>query len=418
LVIILYLPFKMRVRHYVPASFSMLPVLAQDSSLSSGTTIDPFQVYTINATNITAKFIPYGARLTSLLVPDSSGTLQDVVVGYDDPEQYLHDVEMSNSYFGPVVGRYANRIRNGTFTLDGTVYHISENEYNGTTTLHGGFVGYDQQNWTVTSYTSSAITFAFIDHALGGFPGDVITHATYTVDTNQTPANPNGLPQLTTRLVSLSLTEKSPIMLTNHIYWNLNAFTQPTILNDTLQMPLAKHYVGTDGNLVPNGTIFDVAYSNHGVMDFTSGKAIGRDLQFAEGVCGTDCTGYDNCFINDRSSWYTTDSVALILKLQSAATGITLKVATNQPAVQIYTCNGQNGTVPVKPSQVKRNVAAGRGDVNFVNMHGCIVIETEGWIDAINQPEWGQDATEIFAPQSFPAINLVTYQFDTIKQTV
>lgn len=417
LVVAVSLISRMHIKNYLSAALYVLPALSQStgSNSSPDSSANPFKVYNITAENITASFIPYGARLVSLLVPDNSGTFQDVVVGYDDPREYLHDTETNHTYFGAVVGRYANRIKNGTFTVDGNTYHIPENEYNGTATLHGGFVGYDARNWTVTAYSNSSITFTLLDTGFENFPGDVITHATFTVDTEVTPTNPKGLPQLTTKLVSLSLTEKTPIMLANHIYWNLNVFREPTVLNDTLQMPLAQRYVGTDGNLIPNGTIFDVASSDHGVMDFTAGKAIGRDLQYADGVCGTGCTGYDTCFILDRSPYYAPDALVPVLHLASPATGISLDVATNQRALQIYTCNGQNGTIRVKPSQEKRNQAAGKGGVDVVNEHGCIVIETEGWIDAINQPEWGQDSTQIFSPQSAPAVNLATYQFGTFN---
>lgn len=413
---ILALISKMRVKQYLPAALSAMPAFAQGASPGSGDTVDPFEVYTISAENITAKLIPYGARLVSLLVPDRSGTLQDVVVGFDDPLEYLHNVQTDNAYLGPVVGRYANRIKNGTFKIDGTEYHIGENENGGIDALHGGPVGYDQHNWTVTSHSKSAITFTLRDYAYGGFPGDTITHATYAVDTSRTPANPDGLPQLLTRLVSISMTTETPIMLANHIYWNLNAFKEANVLSDILHLPLSKQYVGTDGDLVPNGAILDVAESDHGVMDFTSGKAIGRDLRYAEGVCGTQCIGYDNCFITGNSPWYSSpDPMAPILKLQSNTTGITLEVSTNQPALQIYTCNGMKGTIPVRPSQVKRNVADGKGGAKFINKHGCIVIETEGWIDGINQPQWGQNSSQIFTPQGFPAVNLATYRFGIVN---
>lgn len=404
---------KMRVKQYLPAALSAMPAFVQSAFPGPEDTVDPFEVYTISAENITAKLIPYGARLTSLLVPDRSGTLQDVVVGFDDPLEYLHNVQTGNAYLGPIVGRYANRIKNGTFKVDGIEYHIGENE--NADALHGGPIGYDQYNWTVTSHSESAITFTLRDYAYGGFPGDMITHATYAVDTSRSPTNPNGLPQLTTRLVSLSMTTKTPIMLANHIYWNLNAFNEANVLSDILHLPLSKRYVGTDGNLIPNGAILDVAESDHGVMDFTSGKAIGRDLMYAEGLCGTQCTGYDNCFITDRPWYSSPSSMVPILKLQSNTTGIALEVTTNQPALQIYTCNGMKGTIPVRPSQVKRNVEAGKGGTYFIQKYGCIVIETEGWIDGINQPQWGQDSSQTFSPQEFPAVNLATYQFGLLN---
>ncbi|KAL2008143.1 hypothetical protein VTN00DRAFT_8125 [Thermoascus crustaceus] len=412
------LGLKMHVKQYLPAALSVLPTLAQaqpaspPSNSPAETTGDPFQVYTISAENITAKFIPYGARLISLLVPDRDGNLQDIAVGYDDPRQYVKDTEGKHTYFGAVVGRYANRIKNGTFEIDGKEYHVPANENNGMDTLHGGFVGYDQRNWTVTSTSKNAVTFTLLDKALEDFPGDVITHATFSVDT---PENPAGLPQLTTKLVSLSLTQKTPIMLSNHIYWNLNSFKEPTILDNTfLQLPLSQRYVGTDGILIPNGTILDVSQSPHSSMDFTAGKLVGQDLQYTEGICGTDCVGYDNCFIVDRPPSFAPDSLIPVLRLNSSTTGISMEVSTNQPALQIYACNGMDGSIPVKPSQVKRNQASGQGSVDTIQKHGCIVIEPEGWIDGINNPQWGQLPSQIFSPETGPAVNWATYKFGTI----
>jgi hypothetical protein len=110
--------------------------LAQTSASSS-----LFAEVTLTAEDITAKLIPYGARLISLLVPDRSGNVQDIVLGYDNTTQYLTDTETNHTYFGPIVGRYANRIKNGTFTIDGNTYHVPENEHGGLNTLHGGKVG-------------------------------------------------------------------------------------------------------------------------------------------------------------------------------------------------------------------------------------------------------------------------------------
>ena len=86
-------------------------------------------------------------------------------------------------------------------------YHVPENENDGVDTLHGGFTGYDMRNWTVTSHSDSSITFTLLDQGFEKFPGDVITHATFSVSTEKTQANPKGLPQLTSKLVALSLTE-------------------------------------------------------------------------------------------------------------------------------------------------------------------------------------------------------------------
>ncbi|RMJ24527.1 Aldose 1-epimerase [Aspergillus sp. HF37] len=407
----------MHVKHCLPAVLGALPVLAQSSSFNPPEhhNPDPFQPYTIRAENITATVIPYGARLTSLLVPDRDDQLQDVVVGYDDPREYLHDTQTAHTYFGAVVGRYANRIKNGTFTLDGEEYDIPTNEHNGANTLHGGNIGYDQRNWTVSALSDSSVTFTLVDRALQGFPGDVVTHAVFSVDTERSPANPHGRPQLTTQLVSLAMTHSTPIMLSNHIYWNLNGFKQHDVLEDTfLQLPLSPRFVATDGILIPNGTILnaDAAYS--GSPDFTAGKLVGADIDETTGLCGTGCTGYDNCFIVDRPPAYAgaEDAMVPTVRMNSSTTGISLDVAMNQHAVQIYSCNGQDGHIPVKQSQVERNNGHG---AQFVNQYGCVVIEPQGWIDGINHPEWGQLKDQIYSPATAPALNWATYQFGTIQ---
>lgn len=380
--------------------------------------VDPFKLYTISAENITASFIPYGARLTSLLVPDRNGRPQDVVVGFDDPEQYLAETITNQSYLGPVVGRYANRIGNGTFEIDGVEYQISQN--NKGNSLHGGDVGYDQHNWTVTSHSEDSVTFTLLDEGFGGFPGDVITHTTFSVNSSRTAENPNGLTQLTAKMVSVALNEKTPIMLANHIYWNLNAFKVENVLDDTfLQLPLSGRYIGVDDKLIPDGEIPDVEDSPGGVLDFTSGKLIGEDEDEFDGLCGADCSGYDQCFVVDReddtSDWSSSpDTLAHILSLSSSATGISMDVATNQRALQIYSCNNQDGTIPVKPSQIERNKEDSEGPlVTGVGQYGCVVIETEGYIDGINNPEWGELPYQVFSADTGPAINWATYQFGT-----
>ncbi|KAA8646427.1 hypothetical protein EYZ11_000281 [Aspergillus tanneri] len=405
----------MHLKNYLPVALFGMPALAEGSSSSPSSDADPFKVYTITTENITAKLIPYGARLTSLLVPDRDGIFQDVVVGYDDPKDYLKDTESNHTYFGAVVGRYANRIKNGTFETHSSTYQVPTNENDGADTLHGGNVGYDARNWTVTSHSSSSVTFTLLDRGLEHFPGDVITHAIFSVDTSVTPENPDGLPQLTTKLISLALTETTPIMLSNHIYWNLNAFQKPTVLEDTyLQLPLSKRLIGTDGILIPNSTILGVD-SYKGSPDFTAGKLVGRDIKDTNGLCGDGCTGYDNCFIVDRPAGYAAaNSMVPILRMNSSSTGISLEVASNQQAVQIYSCNGQNGTIPIKPSQAKKNQEEKIEGAKAINKHGCIVIEPEGWIDGINNPEWGQLQDQIYSPEGAPSINWATYKFGTV----
>lgn len=360
---------------------------------------DVFARYTISAPGINASFIPYGARLTNLFVNDKNGIPQDVALGYDDTKQYFNDT----SYFGPIVGRYANRIKNGTFIINGVTSHISENEHDGANTLHGGRVGYDQRNWTIVEANQSTITFSLLDQGFEGFPGRVVTYATYTVTAG---------PQWTSRLVSIPLDEVTPIMLANHVYWNLDAFANPadaTILNNTLHMPYAARYIEIDNIEVPNGTIGTVSDT---FLDFTSPKQVGKDINLAIDACGLGCTGYDNAFILDRPRYSAPESTDItVLTMSSNVTGIQLDIKTNQQSLQIYTCNNQHGTIPVKQSQQHST----DGSTTYVPQYGCIVIETQQWIDGINNPQWGQDQYQIYSPDSAPAVVFAQYDFSIVS---
>ena len=390
------------------ASAVIVPALGQTNSSAS----DPTTIYTISADNITAKFIPYGARLISLLVPDRDGEDQDVIPGYDDPADYLKDSATNHTFFGAIVGRYANRIKNGTFTIDGVTSHIPTNENGGADTLHGGTVGYDQRNWTVISSTSSSLSFSLLDTGFEGFPGNVLTVVTYSVTSY--PSGPQGQlrPRFTASLVSHALDEQTPIMLATHFYWNLNAFKEETLLNDTtLWMPYADRYIEVDPILIPTGAIGLTA--NESALDFTSPKLFADSVKQAQGVCGNNCTGVDNAFINDRPVDAGATSAGFpVLSIWSQTTGIQMDVSTNQLGMQIYTCNGQNGTIPVKQSQQDRNNGSSSA-TGFVNKYGCLAIEPQVWIDGINNPEWGVDEYEIFSAETGPSVNYATYDFST-----
>jgi aldose 1-epimerase len=234
------------------------------------------------------------------------------------------------------VGRYANRIRNGTFTLNGQTYHIPTNENGGLDTLHGGKVGYDVRNWTTIANNDTAVTFGFLDQVLEGFPGTVYTLVTYAVSTHAGGAEGQIRSRLTASIVSAALDEPTPIMLSTHIFWNLNAFKQKTVLEDTtLWMPYATRYIQTDGILIPNGSIG--AVSSQPALDFTSPKTVGYSIDVAQGVCGTGCTGVDNAFILDRSAGSGDSSLIPAISMWSSTTGIKMDVQTNQQGLQVYT---------------------------------------------------------------------------------
>lgn len=188
--------------------------------------------------------------------------------------------------------------------------------------------------------------------------------ATYTLSDDAT---------FISRLVSIPINKATPIMLANHIYWNLGAYVNEealTINFTTLHLPYADRWIETDPILDPNGTI---GLTKGTALDFLQANTtIGERLPEAVGLCGEGCTGIDNAFINDRSPYGgNLDPNLEVLKMRSPVTGIQLDVSTNQGGLQIYTCVGQNGTIPVKQSQQHLN------STTHVGKFGCIVIETQ-----------------------------------------
>ncbi|THU97940.1 galactose mutarotase-like protein [Dendrothele bispora CBS 962.96] len=334
----------------------------------------PFDLTTISAPDgsITAKFVSFGATMTELWVKDKFGKARDIILGYDDNSMLLTDP--AHPVF---IRRYANRIKNGTFSIpitkdpqpDGpNVYHIPLNDHDDQDTLHGGIYGWDRRNWTIVSKTTSSVTYKHVDEADEGFPGIVTAFATHSVS--------NGGTLKTT--VHATATEKTPIMLTQHIYWNLDAFqdNSSTILDHHLQISSSK-VVAVDSNAIPTGELISAPGTP---FDFRkeTGTKIGARWNDTVDLCGPGCQGYDNCWIYDRDSFGTS--------LWSDNSGIRVDISTNQPAVQVYTSYWLN---------TPRKLVHGGPSLNYTKW-SAVAIEQEGYIDAINTPEWGVD--QIYGP--------------------
>ncbi|KAH8130135.1 diphthamide biosynthesis protein 1 [Trichoderma asperelloides] len=378
------------------AAASAVPFAAGDASTGSGP--DKNGKYWIRAKGIEASFIPYGASISNLFINDRYGIQRDLVGGFDNATYY--GIDKQHPHFGGVPGRYANRIKNSTFTIDGTTYHTVPNENptkaapNGSDTLHGGPDGWDWRNFTVTSHTPTSITFSIVDpDGKEGFPGEVVSHITYTVQPNQWDFV----------MVAQATTKKTPIMLSSHTYWNLDGFANnetQTALNHTLHLPYGGQRVGVDGFLIPTGDI--VANKKGTANDFWSEpKQLGKGFQ-QSGIkenCGNNCTGFDTCYLTNRGAlgnfdWRTEGPVA---SLSSAWSGIHLDVYSDQDAFQVYSCNGQNGSMALKTTQGLHN---NKKFPRTIPQYGCLVMEVEDWIDGINNPEWGRK--QIFGPGDAP----------------
>jgi len=335
--------------------------------------------YTLTAPGIRAKFIPFAAAITNLFVKDKNGVERDIVVGYDTAAEYPPD---AGSHNGAVPGRYVNRIGNAQYPIDGVIYHTEKND--GNNTLHSGTNGWGFRHWNVTAVSSSSITFSIIDpgHSSLGMPGTVYGKVTYTLTANK----------WSIKMEATSPEKKSPIMLTQHTYWNLDAFANPDtdrIWNHTYHLPFSVRHLEPDPNMVPTGNLPYIPQGD--INDFWSKpKQLGASMNDPKwvGNCGTGsgCAGYNNLWIVDKSKY----DNRVAATLASSFTGIKVDIRTDQQGLQLYTCYWSGGNAPIKSTQ------GGPASNGFVNSGGCAAIEASDWNDGINNPQWGRK--QIYGP--------------------
>ncbi|KAJ3341133.1 hypothetical protein HDU93_005542 [Gonapodya sp. JEL0774] len=363
-------------------------------------------LYWIKTDKIQLAFIPYGAALTHFLINDKNGIQRDIVAGFDNASYY--EIDKQHNYFGGVPGRYLNRIKNSTFSIDGQVYHITPNDNptpeapNGADSLHGGKRGWDWRNFTVVTHNTTSITFSLVDpDGREGFPGEVVSFVTYSVSDYTWDF----------KMVALATTKKTPIMLSSHVYWNLDGFANTktnTALNHTFHMPYSGQRVAVDNILIPTGDI--LANKPGSPNDFwTKPKEIGASFSdpALKNNCGLNCTGYDNCWLVTRESPYDWKD-SYVARLQSAWSGIQVDVYSDQEAMQMYSCNFQNGSVALKKTQ---GLFDNPQFPRTIPKYGCVVLEVQDWIDAINHPEWGRQGKHIFGPGDDPYVLQGSYRF-------
>ncbi|KAH9914489.1 galactose mutarotase-like domain-containing protein [Epithele typhae] len=366
---------------------------------------NPLQQFNLSAPDGSAlgTFMPFGATATSFRVKDKFGQFRDILIGYDDLERYMTE----RNFFGPIVGRYANRIRNGTFTIPiskdasgpGKVFHVPENEHNGTNSLHGGDFGFDRRNWTAIDYRPDQVSFALIDvNGTEGFPGTVITTVTYTL----------GNDSVFNMSISAVATQRTPIMLSAHQFWNLEAYQETQDLRGHVVQINSSKIIATDGNLIPNGSFIEVEGTP---LDFRTATSIGDQINAtaAAQYCGTGCVGFDNAWIYDTED----PSVSSPFSIWSTNSGIKLEVVTNQPALQIYSCNGIfSAADPVPRKAAQGGNATDPAASAVYENHSCVVLEQESFLDAINNPEFGVD--QIYGPAR-PYFWHASYRFSVLE---
>ena len=298
-----------------------LPLLPEEAFQ---TTVDgkPVALYTLHAGDITMQVTNYGARVVSLWTPDRAGDYEDIVLGYETIDRYINND--GERFLGAVVGPYANRIAKGSFTLDGTEYTLPTND-NGQT-LHGGMTGLDRVVWDVCEATEQKLVLSYL-HRDGeeGFPGNLQIRMTYTV----TPENEF-------RVDYEATTDKPTVVnLSHHSFFNLKGEGNGTVLDNVLTIR-ASRTTPVDSVLIPTGEIADVTGTP---FDFRQPHAIGERIG-ADNEQLRNGAGYDHNWVLDRK---TADGIEPAATVWEPASGRTIEVLTDQPAMQFYSGNFFDG---------------------------------------------------------------------------
>ncbi len=309
-------------------------------------------LYTLtNAHGLVAKITNYGAIITELHVPDRQGKLADVVLGFDNLAGYVEH----NPYFGAIVGRVANRIKNAQFELDGKKYKLAAN--NAPHHLHGGKKGFDKVVWEATPSETPdgpALKLTYVskdgDEA---YPGTLTATVTYTL-TNKDELKVDM--QATADKVTL-------VNLAHHSYWNLAGAAAPTVLEHELAL-YADAY--TPGDPVPDGKVKPVKGTP---FDFTTAKVIGKDLKEA----GGKPVGFDHNFVVRGEP----NQLRPVARLKDPKSGRVMTIEADQPGVQFYTGNFLDGTLK------------GKG-ASFAQYAG-LCLESQKFPNSANVPAWKND---------------------------
>ncbi|NEP58396.1 MAG: galactose-1-epimerase [Symploca sp. SIO2G7] len=325
-----------------------------------GQTSDGQQVYLYTLTNtngLIAKISNYGAILTELHLPDNKGELEDVVLGFDRPEDYF---TANHYYFGAVVGRVANRIKDAQFTLDGQQYNLAANA--SPHHIHGGNQGFDKVVWEAEPINSAEgvglkLTYLSADGE-EGYPGNLAVTVIYTLTNN------NEL-----KLEMTATTDKpTPINLINHSYWNLAGHASGNILGQYLTIN-ADSYTPSNKQLIPTGEIQSVQDTS---FDFTQPRLIGEGIkQLKDTLKQNYPGGYDLNYVLKGES----EQIKLAATVYEPKSGRVMELYTNQPGMQFY--SGNFGKQEIK----------GKGDIVYQNHQG-LCLETQYFPDSVNQPNF------------------------------
>ncbi|HWY06800.1 MAG TPA: aldose epimerase family protein [Candidatus Acidoferrales bacterium] len=318
----------------------------------------------------------YGATVVSIKVPDRTGKFEDVVLGYESAKEY----EDGTAHFGGTVGRYANRIAHGSFTLAGKTYTLPKN--NGENTLHGGLLSFDKKMWAakeVPSKEGEAVEFTYVSpDGEEGFPGTMTVTVVFTLLNNKDEL----------RIDYAASTDKPTVVnLTNHSYFNLAGQGNGDILSQTLQLNASK-FTPVDAGLIPTGELRDVKNTP---FDFTRPVAIGERINGADEQLKLG-RGYDHNWVLDRKAGFSGIELAAVAR--DPKSGRVLEVLTTEPGIQFYTGNFLDGT------------AHGKGG-NVYQQRYAFCLETQHFPDSPNHP--GFPSTTLFPSKPFHSTTIFRF---------
>ncbi|MFK7777508.1 MAG: aldose epimerase family protein [Gimesia sp.] len=311
-----------------------------------GTTADGQEITQFllsNNNGVSVNIIDFGAIVTALYLPDRTGKSENITLGFDSLEEY----EKKGPYFGAICGRYANRIEEGKFSLNGKEYQLAQN--NSPSHLHGGEKGFDKKVWAAESFSDKNEVGVRLNYVSPdgeeGYPGKLTLRVVYTLN------NDNEFK------IDYTATsdQATPINVTNHCYWNLagsgNVLDHELVLN-------CDRYLPVEGHAIPTGELVAVKETP---MDFTTSHKIGERIEQVEG-------GYDHCWVVNSAE----KQPAFCARVKDPQSGRIMEISTTEPGVQFYTGNFLDGTE-----------ASGGYE-----KHGGFCLETQHFPNSPNQKEF------------------------------
>lgn len=324
----------------------------------------PVKLYTLkNQSGMEVCITNYGGRVVSLVVPDRDGKPTDVVLGFDNIAQYADTLNSPTDY-GSSVGRYANRIKNAKFTLNGTEHQLKVNDNENC--LHGGgTTGWMHQVYTAEQVGDSVLKLTIVaEDGENGFPGTVTATTTYTVKADNT-----------LDITWEATTDKETVInQTNHNYYNLSGdFTKPCY--EQVLYVNADQFTASDAKYIPTGEIRNVEGTP---MDFRIPHAVGDSINSSYDQT-QNATGYDHNWCLNTYKDGKGDDTQVCASLYSPVTGIFMEMYTNEPGVQVYSGNFQG---------VGNEVNIHHKNNLIYPKHVSICLESQKYPDSPNHPEW------------------------------